>query len=64
MKSCTESYCLRRFLKYTHTKEEIEMNSPHNGGNDAPTRHFMPPSTAFIARNGLYLVELLAPKDL
>lgn len=36
------------------------MESPYNGGDNTPTTHFMPPSKASSARNGLHLVESLA----
>lgn len=36
------------------------MESPNNGGDIVPARHLSPLNKSFSARNGLYLIKLLA----
>lgn len=50
---------LSNFLKYIHICEEFKW-SHHIVGENAPTRHLIPPSKTSGARNRLYLVGSLA----
>lgn len=55
-----EIYYSGSLVNYIHIRERDIIESSNNGGDNIPTRHLMPTSENYSARNGLHLVELLA----
>lgn len=60
LKSHTGTYHCTSFLKYIHMWKKSKWSHQIIGEDNIPTRHLMPASKSYSARNGLHFVKLLA----